>query len=231
MSMQLYITYSSITLDFMAGGYKLLDGFFPETPDDDADTVSDQFTILIQGSSATDLRDKIGAISLMIEHARRHKDDAAAAWLFFSVDNTDTEGMTKITNGMVLYDKTLDANWRRNKVRLTVVIEHKPWWDSHNEVAIPLTNGNGTNITTGLTIYNHDDGGVSPAHDNWVLINAADVVGDMPGRTRLEVTNTYASNRLYTLWVGQNWTDPDNLDHILEGEDSSLGTDIANSGN
>jgi len=91
MSMQLYITYSSITLDFMAGGYKLLDGFFPETPDDDAETVSDQFTVLIQGSSATDLRDKIGAISLMLEHARRHKDDAAAAWLFFSVDNTDTE--------------------------------------------------------------------------------------------------------------------------------------------
>ncbi len=31
MSMQLNITYSGITLDFMAGGYKLLDGFFPET--------------------------------------------------------------------------------------------------------------------------------------------------------------------------------------------------------
>ncbi len=230
MSMKLYIIYSGVTLNFMAGGYKLLDGFYPETPDDQAETISDQFTVLVEGSSASDLRDKIAAVSLMIEHARRHKDDAAAAWLYFSVDNTDTEGMTKLTNGLVLYDKSLVKEWGRNKVRLTVVLEHKPWWDSHNEVQVPLTNGNGTRNTSGLTIYNHDDGGTSPAHDNWVSIDAADIIGDMPGRTRLEVVNTYATNRLYTLWIGHNWSDSDNHDHILEGEDSTIGSDIADAG-
>lgn len=228
MSMQLYIKYENTTLDFQANGYKLIDGFFPETPDEEADSVSDQFTILIQGSSAQDLRDKIAAVTLALEQARRHKDDAGAAWIFFSVDGTDSEGMSRITDGMVLYDSKLDRNWRQNRVRCSIVILHDPYWDSHNEIQVPLTNGNGNRVTTALTILNHDDAGTGPpVHDNWVTIDAADIVGDMPGRTRLEVTNTYATGRLYTLWIGQNWTDPDNFSHILEGESSSLGTQQA----
>ena len=68
-----------------------------------------------------------------------------------------------------------------------------------------------------------------PVHDNWVTIEGADISGDMPGRTRLEVTNSYAQ-RLYTLWIGHNWTDPTNFSHILEGESSSLGTQQASAG-
>jgi hypothetical protein len=51
-------------------------------------------------------------------------------------------------------------------------------------------------------------------------------VGDLPGPTRLEVLNNYPSSRLYTLWIGQNWTDPDNFDHILEGEASTIGSEM-----
>ena len=124
---------------------------------------------LIQGASASDLRSKIAAITLALEHARRHKDDALAAWLYFSVDDTDSEGMSKILDGMVMYDSKLDPNWRRNKARVTIVIEHQPFWDSHNEYAVPLTNGNGSRVTSGLTVLNHDDSGVGPpVHDNWV---------------------------------------------------------------
>ena len=235
MTMQLFIKYESTTLDLQEDGYKLIDGFFPETPDEGAESVSDQFTILIKGSSADDLRAKIGAITLMLEHSRRHVDDSLAAWIYFSVDDpydpggTIPEWQSKIVDGLVMYDKNLDRNWRQNKVLLTVVIEHKPYWDSSIEYAVPLTNGNGSRVTSGLTIYNHDDGGTSPAHDNWVQIDAADILGDMPGRTRLEVLNSYATNRLYTLWIGQNWTDPDNFSPILEGESSSLGTQYADS--
>ena len=235
MTMQLFIKYESTTLDLQEDGYKLIDGFFPETPDEGAESVSDQFTILIKGSSADDLRAKIGAITLMLEHSRRHADDSLAAWLYFSVDDpydpggTIPEWQSKIIDGLVMYDKNLDRNWRQNKALLTVVIEHKPYWDSSIEYPVPLTNGNGSRVTSGLQIFNHDDGGTSPAHDNWVQVDAADISGDMPGRTRLEVVNTY-SERLYTLWVGHNWTDPDNFSHILEGESSSLGTQISNAG-
>lgn len=236
MTMQLYAIYSSTTLDFQANGYALLDGFYPETPDDGANSITDQFSVLITGSSATDLRSKIAAISLMLEHARRHKDDSSAAWLYFSPDDPDDPGgtipewMSKIVNGMVMYDANLDRNWRRSKAVVTIVIEHQPYWDSSIEVQVPLTNGNGKEVTTALTIYNHDDAGASPYHDNWVYIEDDAIEGDMPGNTRLELTNNYASNRLYTLWIGQNWTDPTNFTHILEGEASTSGTDISDAG-
>lgn len=230
MSMQLYIIYNSITLDFQANGYKLMDGFYPETPDEGMESITDQFNILITGSSASDLRSKITAIRLAFEHAQRHKDDALAAWLYYDVDSSGDAWMTKLLGGSVIYNDKLDRNWRQNKVVATIIVERKPYWDQLDEVQIPLTNGNGTNNTSGLTVYNHDDAGTSPAHDNWVSIAAADVLGDMQGPTRLEILHNYATRRLYTVWIGQNWTDPANFLHILEGESSTTGTETDDSG-
>ena len=226
MSMQLYIVYNSITLDFQAGGYKLVDGFFPETADEGMESITDQFQIYIKGSSASDLRSKITAIRLAFEHAKNHKDDALAAWLYFDVDSSGDAWMSKLLGGTVLYDKNLDHNWRQAKCVATIIVEHKPYWDATDEIQVPLTNGNGTNNTAGLNVFNHDDGGgASPNHhDNWVEIAAADVLGDLSGPSRLEILNTFATSRLFVLWIGQNWTDPANFDHIIEGEDSSTGT-------
>lgn len=228
MSMQLFIEYESTTLDFQANGYKVIDGFYPETPNEGAESITDQFNVLIIGSSAADLRSKLTAIRQAFEWAKRHKDDSQAAWLYFDVDDDGDAWMSKLLDGKVIYNSNLDPYWRRNRVIATVIVERMPYWDAENEVQIPLTNGNGTNNTTGLTVYNHNDAGTG--HDNYVDIAAADIDGDMPGPTRLEVTNSYATGKLFTLWVGQNWTDPDNMTHILEAEDSSGGSDISDSG-
>jgi hypothetical protein len=230
MTMQLYIVYDNMTLDFQADGYKLVDGFYPETADDGAESVTDQFTILIKGPTPGELHSMISAIRLALEHARNHKDDAHAAWIYYEVDNSGDAWMTKLLGGTVMYDSNLGRNWRHRSVMATVIIERKPYWDAKDELQIPLTNGNGTNDTSGLTIYNHDDAGTSPAHDNWVSIGADDIEGDLPGPTRLEVINTYSVSRLLTLWIGQNWTDPDNFSHMLEGESSSTGSEQSISG-
>jgi len=125
----------------------------------------------------------------------------------------------------VMYDRNLDRNWRQNKAVLTIVIEHKPYWDSSVEIQVPLSNRNGEDDLSGLTVYNHTDG--DAGHDNFVKIKAADVQGDLPGLTRLELVNNYSNinSRLSSVWVGQNWTDPDNFSHIIEGESSSTGTE------
>lgn len=225
MSMQLYIKYGNITLDFQADGYRLVDGFFPETPDEGMENITDRFDILIKDSSPADLHEKINNIRLALEHARIHKDDALAAWIYYEVDNSNDAWMTKLLGGSVIYDSSLGRRWRHNAVMATVIVDRKPYWDAKDELQIPLTNGNGTNDTSGLTIYNHDDADTSPAHDNWVSIEADDIEGDLPGPTRLEVINTYATSGLLTLWIGQNWTDPDNFIHMLEGENSSTGSE------
>ena len=225
MSMQLYIIYNSIILDFQANGYKLMDGFYPETPDDGMESITDRFDIEIKATSPSELHNKINAIRLAFEHAKRHKDDAQAAWIYYEIDGSNDAWMTKLLGGEVSYNSNLGRNWKHKAVVAIVIIERKPYWDAKNEIQVPLTNGNGTDNITGLTIYNHDDAGVSPAHDNWVSIAAADVLGDLQGPTRLEVVNTYAPRELYNLWIGHNFTDPDNFSHILEGESSTTGTE------
>ncbi len=227
MSMQLYIKYAGITLDFQANGYEMVGGFYPETPDEGMEIISDQFTVRITGTSGADLHAKKTAIRLALEHAKEHKDDALAAYVYFDIDDSGDAWMSKMLKGAVHYDSRLESTWRNNVVVATIIIEHKPYWDQQDEVQVPLTNGNGTNNTAGLVIFNcGDNAGASPNHhDNYVEIAAADVLGDMQGPTRLEVLNSYATSRLYTLWIGQNWTDPDNMSHILEGESSTIGTE------
>lgn len=232
MSMQLYIKYGSITLDFQADGYEVVGGFYPETPNKGMESISDQFQVRIEGVSGADLRSKINAIRLAFEHAQEHKDDALAANLYYEVDDSGDAWMSKLLGGEVHYDSRLENTWRHNQVVVTIIAGHKPYWDAQDEVQVPLSNGNGTNNTTGLVVFNHDDGGgASPNHhDNWVSIDGDDILGDLPGPTRLEVINSYASNLLFTLWIGHNWTDPDNFTHIWEGEDSTGGSSVSNAG-
>jgi hypothetical protein len=230
MTMQLYIVYGNDTLDFQSDGCKLVDGFYPETPDEGAESITDQFNIVIRGSDNGDLRSKITEIRLTLEYARRHKDDAQAAWIYYEVDNSGDAWMSKLLGGTILYDDRLGRNWRQNLVTATIIIERMPYWDAKEELQVPLTNGNGDDDLNGLIVYNHDDSGTNDSHDNWMDIAAEDIDGDLPGPTRLEITNTFASHLLYTVWIGQNWTDPDNFTHILEGESSSTGTDRSDQG-
>jgi hypothetical protein len=110
-------------------------------------------------------------------------------------------------------------------------MRRKNFWKG-TEAQLPLTNGNGTDDLTGLSVYNCGDGsGTAPnIRHNWVQIDGADVLGNQPAPLRLELTNAYESSaRLYNLWTALNSeSDPVNFGHILEGESASGGTTVAN---
>jgi hypothetical protein len=97
--------------------------------------------------------------------------------------------------------------------------ERSNWWDAP-EVQIPLTNLHGTADTSGLAIYNNANSGTA----NYVDIAGTAVLGDLPGPTRLELTNSYNSGTaLAQIWIGQNVFNPTTFDHWVEGEDASYG--------
>src|SRR4030042_5881695 len=138
MTPQLYLTCGTTTLDFQADGYEVVGGFYPETADEGMESISDQFEVVIRGSSGADVHSKITAIRLAFEHAKRHKDDAQAAWLYYDVDSNGDAWMSKLLGGMVMYDSNLDRNWRQNKAVVTIIVERKPYWDAKDEVQGPL---------------------------------------------------------------------------------------------
>jgi len=90
-------------------------------------------------------------------------------------------------------------------------------------VALSLTNSNGTNNTSGLAIWNHDDAGTG--HDNWVTIDAAEVGGTLPAPVRLQFVNKVNDTQSYrNWWLACNaYNDPANFTHVIEGEDRVSG--------
>jgi hypothetical protein len=225
MAMQFTIEYGDpgnpTEIDCQADGYTLLDGYYPDTASSPDQPVTDNARVQIEAATPAALSAKIQALNLAFQHARDHQTGPLGCYLNFAPDGTLDPWRTRIGNGVTLLDSGLSRRWKQNKAVVSLAIQRAGWWEGP-EAQAPLTNGNGTNNTTGLTVTNHDDAGAG--HDNFVSINAADVDGDLPGATRLQLLNNYATNRLYDVWIGHNWTDPANLAHILEGEAATGGS-------
>jgi hypothetical protein len=112
---------------------------------------------------------------------------------------------SEILGGFVVLRDDAMKRWQRQQsIRVDVVITRRWYWEAA-EVELPLSvlNPNGpipadpwpsgylyhtsSPATGGVTIYDHYDGG----HGNWVQVDGDDVLGSLPARARIEITNTY----------------------------------------
>ncbi|PKN85905.1 MAG: hypothetical protein CVU46_09480 [Chloroflexi bacterium HGW-Chloroflexi-8] len=132
---------------------------------------------------------------------------------------------SELVDGLVLLSSEgLDAIGRSPEVSIS--FSRKNYWEGA-EVQIPLSNGNGTNNTGGLPVFNCNDGvGTSPAiNNNFVQIATNIIGGDLLAPIRLEMTNALNSAaRLYSVWIAHNSeADPANFQNVIEGESVAAG--------
>jgi hypothetical protein len=106
--------------------------------------------------------------------------------------------------------------WKNQRfIRGELNVIHTIW--EGELTTLPLTNGNGTDVTTGLEIDNTDDA----THDNWVTINDEDITGDAPTPAMIEITNTYVGAVMERVFIGHNvYSFPLTYTQILEGENA-----------
>lgn len=203
-----------------------------ETDDSRADHVWDTIQIL-----ATLDWDKAEEVSRKLENyfvEALHNTKTNTGPRYFIYWRSHTTGplrRSRIQFGRVhlsseMISAALGLSRRNPRVPLTVYIKRDGWWELP-EVAIPLTNRYGTNVTNGLRVDNHSDG----SHDNFVLINGNDIAGGMPAAVRLEIRNTHDNSvRASHHFIGHNvYSDAHNFSHIVQGQDGNLGSQIANS--
>ncbi len=89
------------------------------------------------------------------------------------------------------------------------------YWEGA-EQDLPLSNQNGSRVTSGLLIYNHRDS--TPGHENRVLVAGADLAGDLPAPVRL-LLDGLDTDMTGTLYAGQSvYSDPANLITSQEGQ-------------
>lgn len=230
MTQVLYLTYGSTTIDFQAGGYKLLDPFYPEVPTDparaewdDGYTLTERFDIRIDGSDSERVT-RLQAIRHAFNYAREHKYGSAGTWLYYGIDEDADVYRARVVEGVAMHRQTIYRDWRHDFVYVSVVLERRAYWEGAL-AQIPITNTNGTDNTAGLNIYNCNDGSGTSPNDrvNYCEISADDVIGDMPAPAKLVITNNYnVASAMSRIWIGHNHHDPENFVWNYEAEDATL---------
>jgi hypothetical protein len=194
-----------------------------------------EISFKVRGTSMDNLINNITLIERTLERARRNaiyrinsrvelqfKIDGATNASYFEIIDGDLkwpEDLLSVENILqqegsyyVIYDFVLTL------VCYPLAFSASPY--SGSMTALPLTNGNGTNVTSGLVVQNHDDSGTG--HDNWVSISGSSILGGYPSLLRLELQTRaeidYATNKVH-IGVEQNPTA--NLKTMFDNSDAT----------
>jgi len=109
---------------------------------------------------------------------------------------------------------TLAYDLGNNQVEATLVWTRRFYWEYGELTSAALTNGNGSDVTTGLRVWNHDDAGAG--HDNWAAIgglaSAVQVEGVLPTPAIISLTSTRGTGESMPysqVWLGLAHREPD----------------------
>jgi len=153
----------------------------------------------VTGNTRDELLNNISQIERLLENARERSINQTGARVELQYQ---WEGATNTT-----YFEVIDGElrWPRNTMSVTqvhqtdekgryiikdfyLILSCAPFAYpispvNGTPIELSLTNGNGTDITGGLRVWNHDDAG--SGDDNWVEIDGVDIDGDYPALVKL----------------------------------------------
>ena len=224
------LTDGTTTISLVASGV-LLDNYAMSVPEGDDVTVVDTVDIMVEGASGAAMQSKARA---MMDAATRYHRTHTGARVFVTaqlISDADAWRSEIVGGRLEPADDTL-AVWANNKARMTLYIERVPYWEGP-ETQIPLTNGNGTNDTAGLAVYNDGSNtGTSPTkRNNYVQLSA--ITGALPAPVKLELKNASGGAQTFNaIYLATNaFSDPANLVHILQAESRTTGGTTAGNAN
>lgn len=184
-------------------------------------------------------RTKINMIGRMFALARARKASGKGprVFLYCETSSLNTPYRAEVYDGQAgLTDDVFGVDVAQNWYQVVIAVTRSPWWESSTETQLALTNGNGTNNTSGLTVQNSDTGSA----DNWFNIPTTQLLsntsGDVEAPIRLEITNStpLVTSALNTkaLYVGMMKSNSfaSNRLPVFEGESGSAGAGVSLSG-
>ena len=218
----------STTTDLNDASATFLSKYTPAVGDFGADSITETVVIIVDGAETVLDSTRSTIIKhLYNAHARQNNRSRDKTFIHFHPDGSAAEYRSEILDGKIANETNVHGEaWGVNAIEFSIIWTRRNYWEGA-EAQVPLTNTNGTDNIAGLNIYNCNDGAGSSPNDrvNYCSIKAADVGGDLPGATRLEMTNAYNdADYLGYVWIGHNFTDPANHVWNYEGEDAAGGT-------
>ncbi len=201
--------------------------YVPGTPGEGAEEIVESGRWRVAGDSVTDLIGKITEIETVLYRAGQFGQDGIGAYqarLTVQLEGVIETWESPIYEGRLeLGGAVMGGEWANRETDVTLIWRRAGWWERY--VAVPLSNANGTNVTTaGLQVSNSNDGtGSAPTKlVNYVDIKAQHVPGDLPAPAVFEVSTGARVKQIWTCLNAKSL--PGTLVYQAEGETGSSDT-------
>lgn len=221
----LRFTDGTTTITVTNGTTGILTNYRQGSANEEEVSSTDKVKVVLLSSLST-IQATVGSLNKLFRQARNFQRSGVGARVYVERDLGDsTWWRSEILDALpVPVDSTLDSGIATGKLELELVFTRVNYWEGA-ETQIPLTNTNGTDNTSGLTIYSIDDS--QAGKDNFVDIDGVnDVTGDLPAGVKLEIKNTYndSLDKTTSVVVAVNRHSQYSgtfVTHVLEGESAS----------
>jgi hypothetical protein len=192
-----------------------------------ADVIEDIITVSVQSSVPNDLFAFISDLDEVINRVILYQSRPVVSQSVVFYRQNQSDPLYKSFIISIYYEPLGPSVEEITKGSLLIKLHlTRPNYWVGPSTALALTNGNGSRVTTPLSIINHDDS--DSTHDNFVTVNPADFSTDLPCPINLKITNTSASDTLRHLYLFMNvYSSPLGPPGLLEGEAGTGGTTTA----
>lgn len=224
MTVGLQISDETTTVDLNDGSYLEVMEFDPGSGDVSAENIDGYIKLYINGTKSQ-VQAEVAAIQKILQAAVDFSGVTGGGALYSSLNKTvylkyrtdGTETYYRSELVKVSYSITPETieilNFDCGGVFYNIDFTRKNWWEGA-ETQVQLSTTTTSATTNAVTVYNPYNG--SGNVENYAQIDSAQVTGDLPTPTRIEMTNTYAdASLLQFVWIGQNYTNPTTLNTIL----------------
>lgn len=238
MTIGLQITDGTTTLDLNDGSYFEIIELDLGYGAIGADRVQGSVRLYIDGTKAQ-CQTEIAALEKLLQQAVDYSGTGQGNALYSSLDkivylqyrtdSTETYYRSPILNANpgIEPGSMETLNFDCGGVEYYFDFERRNWWESTSETQVPVSTSAVARTTNAVTLYNPWNNAAG-AYQHYAHIDCADVLGNLPAATRIEITNTYNNaNGLSFIWIGQNFTRPDDFISVIEAEDAVGVTPVA----
>lgn len=219
------LTDGTTTITFTAvNGYQVLeyDMLVGESegaalPSDIAETMQ----VIISGSNTAQVQSRLGVLNRMLAAARQRTRWGLGprVYLQLRIDGESDTWRSELLDAAPPEPQEDSLRlWPNMATVFNLHLRRVSFWEAVTLVQVPLSNANGTNNTSGLTIVNHDD--ATAGKDNYAQIGVGVIAGDLPTPLQIELTNTSGAAVQYgqIMMACNAFSDPANLTHVLQAE-------------
>lgn len=236
MTIGLQITNGTTTVDLNDGAYFEIMELDLGFGDVSALTVQGSIRLYVNGTK-TQVQTEYASLSKLLQQAVEYSGTGQGAALYSSLDEvvylnyrTDsTEAYYRspiVRANLQIESGSFEVlNFDCGGIEVLIDFERRNWWEGA-EAQVPLSTTATARTTNAVELYNPWNAAAS-RYQHFVHIDYADVAGDLPGATRLEITNTKNDAAgIRWIWIGQNFTRPDDFISVLEAENAFFVTPL-----